>query len=91
VTGLLRLNARRTSLPGRPAQRARGHRGRERVGAALRRSELVVGDVTRVPDEGLLLTIAHSKTDQQGQGQRVAGDLRQPRRARRLPEAALDA
>jgi site-specific recombinase XerD len=44
-------------------------------GAALRRSELVslaLGDVETVPDRGLLLTIARSKTDQVGAGQRVA-------------------
>jgi len=44
-------------------------------GAALRRSELValrLGDVELVPDRGLLLTIARSKTDQHGAGQRVA-------------------
>ena len=44
-------------------------------GAALRRTELVglrLGDVERVPDKGLLLTIGRSKTDQHGKGQRVA-------------------
>ena len=44
-------------------------------GAALRRSELVdlaLGDVERIPGKGLLLTIRRSKTDQHGQGQRVA-------------------
>jgi integrase len=43
-------------------------------GAALRRSELVgltLGDVETVPGRGLLVTIARSKTDQHGQGQRV--------------------
>ena len=44
-------------------------------GAALGRSELValrLGDVELVPDRGLLLTIARSKTDQHGAGQCVA-------------------
>ncbi len=44
-------------------------------GAALRRSELVgltVGDVETVAGRGLLITIARSKTDQHGAGQRVA-------------------
>ena len=44
-------------------------------GAALRRSELVgitLGDLETVPGRGLLVTIGRSKTDQHGQGQRVA-------------------
>ena len=38
-------------------------------GAALRRSEIVgltLGDVELVPDKGLLLTVARSKTDKHG-------------------------
>jgi hypothetical protein len=34
---------------------------------------LRLGDVETVPDRGLLLTIARSKTDQHGAGQRVRG------------------
>ena len=44
-------------------------------GAALRRSELVAlttGDVVRVPERGLEITIRRSKTDQHGSGQAVA-------------------
>jgi hypothetical protein len=44
-------------------------------GAALRRSELVglsLGDVETVAGRGLLVTVARSKTDQHGAGQRVA-------------------
>jgi site-specific recombinase XerD len=42
---------------------------------ALRRSELValtLADVTAVPGRGFVLTIARSKTDQQGRGEQVA-------------------
>ena len=44
-------------------------------GAALRRSELValtLGNVETVSGRGLLVTVARSKTDQHGAGQRVA-------------------
>src|SRR5262245_43095446 len=75
VPGVLRL-----MLAGRPAaDRPLGARDRAMLllgfGAALRRSELVgltLGDVESVPGKGILLTIARSKTDQHGQGQRVA-------------------
>src|SRR5215471_8675854 len=85
VPGLLRLMlAKRPARPlgARAATVARvAIVARERAmlllgfGAALRRSELVglrLGDVERVPDKGLLLTIGRSKTDQHGRGQRVA-------------------
>ena len=40
----------------------------------MRRSELVALDVAhlKVSDEGFVVTIARSKTDQEGQGQQVA-------------------
>jgi hypothetical protein len=44
----------------------------------------------RVPDKGLLLTIARSKTDQHGQGQRVAVCAK-PTEPGVCPAAALDA
>jgi site-specific recombinase XerD len=59
--------------------------------AALRRSELIslaLGDVETVPDRGLLLTIARSKTDQVGAGQRVAVHAN-PAEPRCCPAAAL--
>ena len=62
-------------------------------GAALRRSELValtLGDVVRVPDKGLLLTIARSKTDQHGNAQRVAV-CANPAEPGVCPATALDA
>jgi site-specific recombinase XerD len=62
-------------------------------GAALRRSELVgltIGDVEAVPGKGLLLTIARSKTDQLGAGQRVAV-YANPSDPSFCPEAALAA
>ena len=62
-------------------------------GAALRRTELVglrLGDVERVPDKGLLLTIGRSKTDQHGKGQRVAV-WANPTEPGFCPAAALDA
>jgi site-specific recombinase XerC len=62
-------------------------------GAALRRSELValtIGDVETAPGRGLLLTIARSKTDQHGAGQRVAVHAN-PADPGCCPAAALDA
>jgi site-specific recombinase XerD len=62
-------------------------------GAALRRTELVglrLGDVERVPDKGLLLTIGRSKTDQHGKGQRVAV-WANPTEPGFCPAASLDA
>jgi site-specific recombinase XerC len=63
-------------------------------GAARRRSELValaLGDVERVAERGLLLIIARSKTDQHGQGQRVAAICANPTAPGFCPAAALDA
>jgi len=75
VPGVLRLLLAECPSPDRPL----GARNRAMLllgfGAALRRSELVslaLGDVEIVPGKGLLLTIARSKTDQYGKGQRVA-------------------
>jgi len=62
-------------------------------GAALRRSELVgltLGDIESVPGKGILLTIARSKTDQHGQGQRVAV-CANPTEPGFCPVVALDA
>ncbi len=62
-------------------------------GAALRRAELValtIGDVAPVPGRGLLLTIARSKTDQHGAGQRVAVHAN-PAEPGCCPAAALEA
>jgi site-specific recombinase XerD len=75
VLGVLRLMLAACPSHDRPL----GARNRAMLllgfGAALRRSELVglaLGDVEIVPGKGLLLTIARSKTDQYGKGQRVA-------------------
>jgi len=75
VPGVLRLMLAKRPSPATPL----GARERAMLlvgfGAALRRSELVgiaLGDVEHVAERGLLLTIARSKTDQHGQGQRVA-------------------
>jgi integrase len=62
-------------------------------GAALRRSEpvgLTLGDLETVPGRGLLVTISRSKTDQHGQGQRVAV-CANPIDPAVCPAAALDA
>jgi hypothetical protein len=62
-------------------------------GAALRRSELVglsLGDIEPVPGRGLLVTVARSKTDQHGAGQRVAV-WANPAEPGFCPEAALAA
>ena len=62
-------------------------------GAALRRSELVgltLGDLETVPGRGLLVTIGRSKTDQHGQGQRVAV-CANPTDPTVCPAAAVDA
>jgi hypothetical protein len=62
-------------------------------GAALRRSELVglsLGDVETVPGRGLLVTVARSKTDQHGAGQRVAV-WANPSEPGFCPAAALEA
>jgi len=93
VPGVLRL-----MLTGRPsAATALGARDRAMLllgfGAALRRSELVglaLGDVERVPDRGLLLTVRRSKTDQHGVGQLVAV-YANPSEPGFCPAAALDA
>ena len=75
VPGVLRLLLAARPAPDTPL----GARDRAMLllgfGAALRRAELValtIGDVAPVPGRGLLLTIARSKTDQHGAGQRVA-------------------
>src|SRR5215471_10785333 len=93
VPGLLRLMLAKRPAPALPL----GARERAMLlvgfGAALRRSELVaptLGDVVRVPDKGLLLTIARSKTDQQAKGQRVAV-CANPTEPAVCPTAALDA
>ena len=93
VPGLLRLMLAKRPSPARPL----GARDRAMLligfGAALRRSELVglaLGDVELVPDKGLLLTVARSKTDQHGQGQRVAVWANPPDPGF-CPAAALDA
>src|SRR6516165_583907 len=93
VPGLLRLMLAKRPAPALPL----GARDRAMLlvgfGAALRRSELVglaLGDVERVPDKGLLLTIGRSKTDQHGKGQRVAV-CANPTEPGFCPAAALDA
>ena len=92
VLGVLRL-----LLAARPASEAAiGARDRAMLllgfGAALRRAELValtIGDVATVPGRGLLLTIARSKTDQHGAGQRVAVHAN-PHEPGCCPAAALE-
>jgi integrase len=103
VPGLLRLMlAKRSARPLGPREATVAREAivaRERAmlllgfGAALRRAELVglaLGDVARVPDKGLLLTIGRSKTDQHGKGQRVAV-CANPTEPGFCPAAALDA
>ena len=93
VPGVLRL-----LLAARPApDTAIGARDRAMLllgfGAALRRAELValtIGDVETVAGRGLLLTIARSKTDQHGAGQRVAVHAN-PAEPACCPAAALEA
>ena len=87
VPGLLRLMLAKRPAPALPLGTREATVAREAIvareramlllgfGAALRRAELVglaLGDLERVPDKGLLLTIGRSKTDQHGKGQRVA-------------------
>jgi len=93
VPGVLRLMLAALPSPDSPL----GARARAMLllgfGAALRRSELVglsLGDVETVSGRGLLVTIARSKTDQYGQGQRVAV-WANPAEAGFCPAAALDA
>jgi integrase len=93
VPGVLRLMLAACPSPDRPL----GARNRAMLllgfGAALRRSELVglaLGDVEIVSGKGLLLTIARSKTDQYGKGQRVAV-VANPREPGFCPLAAFEA
>ena len=93
VPGVLRLLLAARPAPDTPL----GARDRAMLllgfGAALRRAELValtIGDVAPVPGRGLLLTIARSKTDQHGAGQRVAVHAN-PAEPGCCPAAALEA
>jgi site-specific recombinase XerD len=93
VPGVLRLMLGALPSPDSPL----GARSRAMLllgfGAALRRSELVglsLGDVETVPGRGLLITVARSKTDQHGAGQRVAV-WANPSEPGFCPEAALEA
>jgi site-specific recombinase XerD len=105
VPGLLRLMLAKRPAQARPLGTREATVAREAIvareramlllgfGAALRRAELVglrLGDVERVPDKGLLLSIGRSKTDQHGKGQRVAV-CANPTEPGFCPAAALDA
>src|SRR5690348_3888055 len=93
VPGVLRLMLGALPSPASPL----GARARAMLllgfGAALRRSELVglsLGDVETVAGRGLLVTVARSKTDQHGAGQRVAV-WANPTEPGFCPAAALEA
>jgi site-specific recombinase XerD len=93
VPGVLRLMLAALPSPDGPL----GVRARAMLllgfGAALRRSELVglsLGDIETVSGRGLLVTVARSKTDQHGQGQRVAV-WANPTEPGFCPAAALEA
>ena len=93
VPGVLRLMLGALPSPASPL----GARSRAMLllgfGAALRRSELVglsLGDVETVAGRGLLITVARSKTDQHGAGQRVAV-WANPTEPGFCPAAALEA